>query len=492
MTAIVSLFGIIGRFAGDLINSATGWAGSLMFGRVPQSHRRYLTAILGGSVLWVVLVIAFLVPGLLIWGLQTTPHPVVHHQLVARVRDHAGRRPRAARASARPRTWPRPTTTAPRASGPCSSSPAATSSPRRSGACSSSWPGSGSRARSRSARHRWTDTHIPIVVPPKGYDDTVRTIHDALAEAGLSLKPVTASRALSLPAWVITHLAGPNVRRVRPDRIVELRGDDVRVGIYPSDVAVSTTARAPDAHPRDDPRRPRGRGCPPHGGRRGAGRRGPAQGDGRRRHREPRPAAPGARARRHRSDAARAWTSRTTSGTCSTGSASRPSVTCCAEPSARSPSTATRSPTRPPGEAPASPSMRPVADARSRRPRCRRCDRAPDPARRTRGARYPGRHRVERLGRPRGPRPRRVRGADRRPGRRRRLSLRPAAPRLHQVLEQPQDRLGRVLAVGELPADLPRRGLRRLAAVAPPLPRGGPRHRASWWWSRPAARASRS
>src|SRR6185369_14852040 len=75
MTAIVSLFGFVARFAGDLLNTATGWAGSLMFGRVPQSHRRYLTAILGGSVLWVVLVIVFLVPGLLAWGLQTTPHP---------------------------------------------------------------------------------------------------------------------------------------------------------------------------------------------------------------------------------------------------------------------------------------------------------------------------------------------------------------------------------------------------------------------------------
>ena len=94
----------------------------------------------------------------------------------------------------------------------------------------------------RSARHRWSDTHIPIVVPPKGYADTVDTIHDALAEAGIPLRPEPASRLLSLPAWVLTHLAGPNVRRLQPDRVIELRGTDVRVGIYPSDVAVSTTA----------------------------------------------------------------------------------------------------------------------------------------------------------------------------------------------------------------------------------------------------------
>ena len=40
MTAIVSLFGFVARFAGDLLNTATVWAGTLMFGRVPQSHRR--------------------------------------------------------------------------------------------------------------------------------------------------------------------------------------------------------------------------------------------------------------------------------------------------------------------------------------------------------------------------------------------------------------------------------------------------------------------
>ncbi len=96
--------------------------------------------------------------------------------------------------------------------------------------------------KARSARHRWSDTHIPIVVPPDGYDDTVDTIHDALADAGFPLQAKPASPLLSLPAWVLTHLAGPNVKRLRPDRVIELHADDIRVGIYPSDVAVSTTA----------------------------------------------------------------------------------------------------------------------------------------------------------------------------------------------------------------------------------------------------------
>jgi hypothetical protein len=34
MTILVSVFGFAGRFAGDLLTSALGWASSLLFGRV--------------------------------------------------------------------------------------------------------------------------------------------------------------------------------------------------------------------------------------------------------------------------------------------------------------------------------------------------------------------------------------------------------------------------------------------------------------------------
>ena len=241
MTAIVSLFGFVARFAGDLLNTATGWAGTLMFGRVPQSHRRYLTAMLGGSVLWVVLVIVFLVPGILVWSLSTTPHPSsitsswllfvatlgvvlvpLGVGLAAWMAPDDPNRLKGLRGALEP---VRGYVLAPAIGG-----------------LLVFLAGVGVVRKARSARHRWTDTHIPIVVPADGYADTVDTIHDALAEAGIPLQPQPASRLLSLPAWVLTHLALPNVPRQRADRIVELRGTEVRVGIYPSDVAVSTIA----------------------------------------------------------------------------------------------------------------------------------------------------------------------------------------------------------------------------------------------------------
>jgi len=241
MTIIVSAFGVIGRFAGDLLTSATGWAGNLMFGRVPQSHRRYLGVMMGGSVVWSVLVVVFFLPGLAAWGLSTTPHPsfidgswvafvvtlgVIAMPLLIGAASYLapaeGHRPDGLFGLLQ---VIRGYLLAPVISG-----------------LLVFLAGVGIARKSRSARHRWTDTHIPIVVPPDGYDDTVATIHDALAAAGTPLRVEAASRVLSLPAWVLTHLAGSNVRRLRPDRLVELCGTDVRVGIYPSDIAVSTTA----------------------------------------------------------------------------------------------------------------------------------------------------------------------------------------------------------------------------------------------------------
>ncbi len=241
MTAIVSLFGIIGRFAGDLLTAATGWAGTLMFGRVPQSHRRYLAAMMSGSVLWAILVLGFLVPGLAAWSLSTTPHPsfITSSWLTFVVTLGVIVVPLGVGAAAH--LAPADGKRAGGIRGAVEVSRGYLLTPVIAGLLVF-LAGVGIVRKARSTRHGWSDTHIPIVVPPDGYDDTVATIHDALTAAGMPLQVEVASRVLSLPGWVLTHLAGPNVRHLRPDRLMELCGTDVRVGIYPSDVAVSATA----------------------------------------------------------------------------------------------------------------------------------------------------------------------------------------------------------------------------------------------------------
>ena len=192
MTAIVSLLGIIGRFAGDLLDAATGWAGTLMFGRVPQSHRRYLAAIMGGSVLWVFLVIGFLLPGLLRWSLSTTPHPsfmtsswlaFVVTLGVILVPLGVGAAAYLAPADGNRATGVR---------GLLELARGYVLAPVIGGlliflACV------GLARKVRSARHGWSDAHIPIVVPEHGYDDTVETVHGALSDAGIQVQVKPAS-----------------------------------------------------------------------------------------------------------------------------------------------------------------------------------------------------------------------------------------------------------------------------------------------------------
>ena len=94
----------------------------------------------------------------------------------------------------------------------------------------------------RSTRHRWSDVHVPIVVGDGGYDGLVRDLGGALASAGLPTTAADAPWVLTLPARILTRVAGGNIRKLRPDRLIELAGEDLRVGVYPSDIAISGPA----------------------------------------------------------------------------------------------------------------------------------------------------------------------------------------------------------------------------------------------------------
>lgn len=48
---------------------------------------------------------------------------------------------------------------------------------------------------------------------------------------------------LTLPAELLTRAGGANLRHLRPDRVIELIRPDLRIGVYPSDIAISGTMR---------------------------------------------------------------------------------------------------------------------------------------------------------------------------------------------------------------------------------------------------------
>ncbi len=241
MTMLVSAFGILGRFAGDLLTSALSWASSLLFGRVPRSHQTFLLLMMAGSFAWLLVGLALLLPGIGSWLLDSTPHPPFID-----------------------RTWLTAAlivafVTLPPAVGLAGFLVPATGE-RATGLAAARevlrgyllapviagilvfLAGVGVARKIRSARHGWAVVHVPIVVKPDGYDQLVADLHDAVASVDLPTTAADAPWVLTLPAWILSRVAGDNVRKLRPDRLVELAGPNLRIGVYPSDIAISGTA----------------------------------------------------------------------------------------------------------------------------------------------------------------------------------------------------------------------------------------------------------
>ena len=241
MTILLSAFGWLIRIAGSLLTSALAWASSLLFGRVPRSHQIYLVLMMAASMLWLVVLLSLLIPRIASILLSTTPHPPLVDAwlfsalivglvglplcvglcgyLVPADRERHG-------GLAIVQELLRGYLLAPLICG-----------------LLVFLAGVGITRKIRSVRHGWSDTHIPIVVRQGAYDRLVDDLREALAGADMPLAAKDAPWVLTLPARLLTSVAGENVRRLRTDHLTELTGDDLRVGVYPSDIAISGTAR---------------------------------------------------------------------------------------------------------------------------------------------------------------------------------------------------------------------------------------------------------
>lgn len=241
MTLLVSAIGLVGRFVGALLTTTLGWASSLLFGRVPRSHQIFVVLMLAGSLFWIFLIVGASVSAVPSLLLDVTPHPAFIDGSWLRVAVLIGI-----------------------AVVPLGVGLAAYLVPDDDGrpvgltivrellrgylltpilaVLLLFLPAVGISRKARSVRHRWSDIHIPIVVKPRGYDQLVADLQEVLGSAGLPVKAEDAPRVLSLPALLLTSVSGRSVRKLRPDRLVELEAPDLRIGIYPSDLAISGPA----------------------------------------------------------------------------------------------------------------------------------------------------------------------------------------------------------------------------------------------------------
>ena len=237
MAFLAGIFGVVGRFAGRLLTTTLGWASSLLFGRVPQSRQIVLALITFGSVIWAALVIGIVLPDLGAFLVAVVPAPDLVDRGWIRLAMLIG-------ALIVPAVVGGATIfvldPADRPSGRALVDQVVRGYPLCAALAVTMVILAGVGI-ARFVHHRaigWVDAHVPIVVHPGGYERVVADLERALDDAGLDVERRPAPLPLAIPGRMLGRIAGPGIRSLVPGRPVELIGQDLEIGLYPSDISI--------------------------------------------------------------------------------------------------------------------------------------------------------------------------------------------------------------------------------------------------------------
>jgi hypothetical protein len=238
MAILAGLLGFIGRFAGKVLTTTLGWASTLLFGRVPDDRQVVLALITFGSVVWAALVIGVVLPYVGAFLVAAVPATDIISEDWLRLGMLIG------------------ALLVPAVVGIASIfvvEPA--KRPNGLGILAQvlrGYPLSAALAVTlvllalvgiaRFIHHlalRWSDAHVAVVVRPGGYDRVVADLERALDDAGLAVDRRPAPSVLAIPGRMLGSIAGPGVRSLVPEKLVQLVGEGLEVGLYPSDIAIS-------------------------------------------------------------------------------------------------------------------------------------------------------------------------------------------------------------------------------------------------------------
>jgi len=240
MAILAGLATLLGRFAGQILNTTLGWATLLLFGKVPQSRQTLLLVIVFGSLAWIVLVIGVLIPfvgTLLLTGAGIPPFvdvnwvrvgmligaialPAVVGFLAMTVTEKESRPTGLGMVKGVLRGYPFALVL---------------------DIVLVVIAGVALVRRLRAMSRRWQDTHVPVVVRPGRYDEVLRQLSATLEEAGLENEWRDAGRLVSGPPKLLDLVAGRALGTLVPDRLMLLVGPGFEALVYPSDVAISGT-----------------------------------------------------------------------------------------------------------------------------------------------------------------------------------------------------------------------------------------------------------
>ncbi len=240
MTTLVSLLGIVGRAIGKVLTSSLGWASSLLYGKVPADHRKFLDVMMGASLVWALLAVAALIPAVGSFLRSSTPFATSIGLALLRSLILAG------------------LILLPAVVGLAGCFVPAKGQRPKGGAIVGQilrgypltvlivglallLPAIGIARKIGNARRGWSDAHIPIVVKPGGYGRLVEDMRAALAEDRLETEIHPAPRIFAVPGKLLQLIAARDVEGLVPDQLVGLRRTDLEVGVFPSDIAVRGT-----------------------------------------------------------------------------------------------------------------------------------------------------------------------------------------------------------------------------------------------------------
>jgi hypothetical protein len=238
VTTIISILGLIGRALGRVLTSSLGWAASLLYGRVPKDHQVFVEAMFGLSLLWAFILVLSFVPAVLGFAMATTPFVSSAGWSLFRILAGIALLALPILVGVISVFVPSPEN---RPKGPSIVASILRGIPLTIllAAMAIFLPLAGLARRIGSVRRGWADIHIPIVVKSSGYEPMVDDVDAALRQTDLVLERHKAPFVLEIPGRVLALVAGREVADVVPDRMIELRGDNIEVGVYPSDIVVS-------------------------------------------------------------------------------------------------------------------------------------------------------------------------------------------------------------------------------------------------------------
>ena len=238
MAILATIFGLLGRFAGRILTTTLGWAGTLLFGQVRKDRQVVLAAITFGSVVWVVLLVGVIVPDVGTMLLAFVPVPDFVDPLLVRIAMLAA-------AIALPLVvgvailfMLEP---ADRPSGIDAVRLVLRGYPLTAALALTLvfLAVMGTARKGRALAKRWSDTHIPAVVRPGSYDQVVTDLERALDDADLTVTPRDAPAVLAVPGRLLASIAGRHFQALVPERLKQLTGPGIEVLIHQSDIAIS-------------------------------------------------------------------------------------------------------------------------------------------------------------------------------------------------------------------------------------------------------------